>query len=85
MDQYTGAKWLIHGTKHMKDNQWKVWNTLQIIPVEKPDTMEVIGKTFNPISSNKVRGQIALVILINAIFPVVGNSLPFFQYCSKLY
>ena len=21
MDQYTGGKWLIHGTKHCKDNQ----------------------------------------------------------------
>ena len=21
MDQHTGGKWLIHGTKHLKDNQ----------------------------------------------------------------
>ena len=23
VDQHTGGKWLIHGTKHRKDNQWQ--------------------------------------------------------------
>ena len=31
-DQHTGGKWLIHGTKHRKDNQFKAWNS----PAEYP-------------------------------------------------
>ena len=32
VDQYTGGKWLIHHTKHCKDNQFQTWNS----PVEYP-------------------------------------------------
>ena len=28
MDQHTGTKWLIHGTKHHKDNPLQAWNSL---------------------------------------------------------
>ena len=32
VDQHTGGKWLIHGTKRRKDNSCKAWNS----PVEYP-------------------------------------------------
>ena len=32
VDEHTGGKWLIHGTKRRKDNQCKAWNS----PVEYP-------------------------------------------------
>ena len=28
VDQHTGGKWLIHGTKRHKDNQLQIWNEL---------------------------------------------------------
>ena len=33
VDQHIGGKWLIHGTKHRKDNGSKSWNS----PVEPPE------------------------------------------------
>ena len=51
MDQYTGGKWLIHGTKRRKDNQLQ---SLEL-PVECPsweckyDIKESKGNMFNPI------------------------------------
>ena len=50
VDQHTGGKWLIHGTKPHKDNSCKAWNS----PVENPsreckhDIKEFEGNMFNP-------------------------------------
>ena len=30
VDQHTGGKWLIHGTKRCKDNQFQTWNSPRI-------------------------------------------------------
>ena len=27
LDQHTGDKWLIHGTKHRRTISWKAWNS----------------------------------------------------------
>ena len=54
VDQHTGGKWLIHGTKHRKDNQLHS-------PVEYPDREskhdinESGGNMFNPIFKGNVQ------------------------------
>ena len=51
VDQHTGGKWLIHGTKRRKDNQLQAWN----YPVKYPsreykhDIKEYKGNMLNPI------------------------------------
>ena len=56
VDQHTGGKWLIHGTKRRQD---KAWNS----PVEYPsreckhDIKESKGNMFNPIFKEKVQGR----------------------------
>ena len=59
MDQHTGGKWLIHGTKRHKDNQLQ---SLEL-PVEYPsreckhDIKESKGNMFNPIFKENVQGR----------------------------
>ena len=61
VDQHTGGKWLIHGTKRHKDNQLQslAWNS----PVEYPsrdckhDIKESKGNMLNPIFNESVQGQ----------------------------
>ena len=59
MDQHTGGKWLIYGTKRHKDNQLQ---SLEL-PVEYPrrecehDIKESEGNMFNPIFKENVQGQ----------------------------
>ena len=66
VDQYTGGKWLIHGTKHRKDNQFKAWDYkiydqlmvnsfcvfIHILPVVS-STCFVIDYTLIPHNSNE--------------------------------
>ena len=59
MDQHTGGRWLIHGTKHHKDNQLE---SLEL-PAEYPsieskhDIKESEGNMFNPIFKGNVQGR----------------------------
>ena len=59
VDQHTESKWLIHGTKHRKDNQLQTRN----FPVEYPsreskhDIKESEGNMFNPIFKENVQGR----------------------------
>ena len=59
VDQHTGGKWLIHGTKRRKDNQLQ---SLEL-PVEYPsreckhDIKEFKGNMPNPIFKENVQGQ----------------------------
>ena len=59
VDQHTGEKWLIHGTKRRKDNQLRAWNS----PVEYPsreckhDIKDSKGNMFNPIFKENVQGR----------------------------
>ena len=58
VDQHTGGKWLIHGTKCCKDNQLQSLDS----PVEYPskewkhDIKESKGNMFNPIFQLDVQG-----------------------------
>ena len=58
MDQHTGGRWLIHGTKHHKDNQWQSLEP----PVEYPsreckhDIKQSKEKMLNPIFNDNVQG-----------------------------
>ena len=67
MDQHTGGKWLINGTKRRKDNQLQ---SLELpcrisyqVPVEYPskeckhDIKESKGNMFNPIFKENVQGR----------------------------
>ena len=49
VDQHTGGKWLIHGTKHRKDNQLqsKAWNS----PAEYPRCKFCHIKNWNVLKS----------------------------------
>ena len=59
MDQHTGGKWLIHGTKHRKDNQ----SQSLYCPVEYPsreckhDIKESEGNRFNQIFKENAQGR----------------------------
>ena len=59
VDQHTGGKWSIHGTKRHKDNQLQ---SLEL-PVEYPsreckhDTKQIKGNLFNPIFKENVQVQ----------------------------
>ena len=59
VDIHTEGKWLIHGTKHRKDNQLQSLNS----PVEYPsreckhDIKVSKGHIFNPIFKENVQGQ----------------------------
>ena len=59
VDQHTGGKWLIHGTKRHKNNQLQSLEP----PVEyssrecKHDIKESKGNMFNPIFKENVQGQ----------------------------
>ena len=59
VDQHTGGKWLINGTKRHKDNQLQTWNS----PVEYPSReckhgIKVSkGNMFNPIFKANVQGR----------------------------
>ena len=59
VDQHTGGKWLIHGTKRRKTISCKAWNS----PVEYPskeckhDIKEFNGNMFNPIFKENVQRQ----------------------------
>ena len=60
VDQHTGGKWLIHGTKRQtRTTSCKAWNS----PVEYPsreckhDIKESKGNMFNPIFKENVQGQ----------------------------
>ena len=59
LDQHTGGKWLIHGTKRRKDNQLQSLEP----PVEYPsreckyDIKESKGNMFNPIFKENVQWQ----------------------------
>ena len=46
VDQHTGGNWLIHGTKHHKDNQ------LQRLALQESE-----GNMFNPIFKENVQGR----------------------------
>ena len=53
VDQHAGGKWLIHDTKHRKDNQLQslfFW-------VARCDIKGSVGTVLNPIFSKKVQGQ----------------------------
>ena len=55
VDQHTGGKWLIHGTKCRKDNQLQ---SLELPCREcKHDIKESKGNVFNPIFKENVQGQ----------------------------
>ena len=41
VDQHTGGKWLIHGTKHRKDNQLQ---SLELIKMDRDDKTNIMGK-----------------------------------------
>ena len=59
VDQHTGGKWLIHGTKPFKDNQLQ---SLQL-PCRNPtreckhDKKESKGNKFNPVFKKNVQGR----------------------------
>ena len=54
VDQHTGGKWLIHGTKRRKDNQLQ---SLEVPCREcKHDINESKGNMFNPIFKENVQG-----------------------------
>ena len=59
VEQHTGGKWLIHGTKRHKDNQFQNVNP----PVEYPSReskhaiKESEGNTFSPIFKENIQGQ----------------------------
>ena len=59
VEQHTGGKWLIHGSKRRKDNDCKAWNS----PVEYPsreckhDIKESKGNMFSPIVKENVQGR----------------------------
>ena len=50
VDQHTGDKWLIHGTKRRKDNQLQSKEC-------KHDIKESKGNMLNPIFKENVQGQ----------------------------
>ena len=55
VDQHTGGKWLIHGTKRRKDDQLQ---SLELPCREcKHDIKESKGNMFNPIFKENVQGQ----------------------------
>ena len=53
VDQHTGGKWLIHGTKRLKDNQ------LQSLEhdITEHDIKESKGNMFNPLFKENVQGK----------------------------
>ena len=55
MDQH---RWLIHGTKHHKDNQWQSLEPPVKYPSRecKHDIKQSKGKMFNPIFKDNVQG-----------------------------
>ena len=59
VDQHTGGRWLIHGTKRRQDNQLQ---SLEL-PLEyhsrecKHDIKESKGKMFNPIFKENAQGR----------------------------
>ena len=60
MEHHTGGKWLIHSTKHRKDDQLiKAWNsTVEYISRNfKHDIKESEGDMFNPIFKENVQGR----------------------------
>ena len=59
VDQHTGGKWLIHGTKSRKDNQLQSLEPPVGYPSRecKHDIKESKGDMFNPIFKKNVQGQ----------------------------
>ena len=59
VDQHTGGKWLIHGTKRRKDNQLQAWNSHIEYPSRecKHDIKESKGNMFNAIFKENVQGR----------------------------
>ena len=59
VDQHTGGKWLIHGTKHRKDNQLQSLELpCRIYWKSKHDDMKESGENmFNPIFEKNVQGK----------------------------
>ena len=59
VDQHAGGKWLIHDTKHRKDNQLQSLKLPCRISswVARCDIMGPVSTVLNPIFSKKVQGQ----------------------------
>ena len=54
VDQHTGGKWLIHGTKRRKDNQLQ---SLELTCRISLDIKESKGNMLNPIFKENIQGQ----------------------------
>ena len=59
VDQHAGGKWLIHDTKHRKDNQLQILKLPCRISswVARCAIMGSVSTVLNPIFSKKVQGQ----------------------------
>ena len=59
VDEHTGGKWLIHGTKRRKDNQLQSLELLVEYPSRecKHDIKESKGNMLNPMFKENLQGQ----------------------------